>query len=374
MAQATSIEWAEHVWNPVSGCTRVSAGCDNCYAMHFAHRFSKVPGHAMEGLTVIRNNKVDWSGKIKLNEDTLLAPLRRKKPTRYFVNSMSDLFHHNVHDEYIDKVFAVMALCPQHTFMILTKRPERMEAYFESRDNSGALPEVIWIEAERILRSGVTCTNPPFKLWSDRVAYNDEPQDYMHGSDYTGNWPLPNVWLGVSVEDQSTAEERIPLLLQTPAEVRWVSAEPLIGPLNLYAPNDGIIRCRRGHFDYLHDDETLDPEDECGARDEDGAPCGAHFSRVPLFEGYHDDRLDWVVVGGESGPGARPFDLNWAKSILKQCREANVACFIKQLGSDPFYSMKLGTTFKFNNRKGGDMSEWPEDLRVREYPGMEVEG
>jgi protein gp37 len=331
----------------------VSAGCDNCYAMHFAHRFSKVPGHAMEGLTVIRQDKVDWSSKIKLNEEALLAPLRRKKPTRYFVNSMSDLFHHGVPDEYIAAVFGVMSLCPQHTFMILTKRIDRAPKFFS------------------------LCGSDKIRLNYYRGClgekYLTDKQRFGIALRQTKDFPLPNVWLGVSVEDQKTADERIPILLRTPAAVRWISAEPLLGALDLERYLMSCNGCdNQGSVAYAFDKP------------------GSSLCLNACIKHGEGPSLDWVVVGGESGSGARRFNLAWAQSILKQCRAADVSCFIKQLGSDPFYhvqtsveesrpgfklsiqSMEIDTIFHFKDRKGGDMEEWPEDLRVREYPGSEV--
>jgi protein gp37 len=345
MAQSTTIEWAEHVWNPISGCTRVSSGCDNCYAMHQAHRFSGVPGHPQEGLTVIRNGKVDWSGKIKLNENTLLAPLRRKKPTRYFVNSMSDLFHHGVPDEYIDQVFAVMALCPQHTFMILTKRPERMQEYLLAEKRSTIIGQYAFTNAAR----------------HDLGTM----EKYRNGV----QWPLPNVWLGVSVEDQKTADERIPILQQTPAAVRWISAEPLLGPLK-----PTYVNC-------LNCCTISNPILVNSGKDYGCGKCKAVVNRMGAGNrpgGFFDERkLDWVVVGGESGPDARPFNTQWARDIIKHCKDADVPVFFKQFGSHPmdvcyerFYEGYK--RIRLNDRKGGDWSEWPEDLRVREYPGSEV--
>src|SRR5690606_22560010 len=178
----TTIEWTQGTWNPVSGCTRVSPGCDNCYAMRQAHRFS---GNCQpyEGLTTIRRGKVDWTGSVRFVPEMLEVPLQRK-PTTWFVNSMSDLFHESLTNEQIASAFGGMAATPQHTYQILTKRPKRMREWFG------------WLDGRR---------------------------------------PLHNVWLGVSCEDQARADERIPHLLSTPAAVRFVSAEPLLGPIALRA-------------------------------------------------------------------------------------------------------------------------------------------
>jgi protein gp37 len=205
----------------------------------------------------------------------------------------------------LDRIFAVMALCPQHTFLVLTKRAERMRDYC-SHPEVGAR---VWWQAYKI---GGLC----------------KP------------WPLPNIWAGVSVEDQRRADERIPLLLDTPAAVRWISAEPLLGPVDMvrFLPHD---ECDDAH---PHDDRYCWAlgGDVNGTRIDGGSP------------------LDWVVCGGESGPGARPMDLAWARSLIAQCKAAGVPVFMKQLGS--------ATGFNLHDRKGGDPMEWATDLRVREYP------
>ena len=211
----TSIEWTDRTWNPTRGCSVVSPGCHNCYAMKQAHRFSG-KGGAYEGLTKLTSSGPRWSGAMRLVPEMLDVPLRRKKPTTWFVNSMSDLFHEGLTDEEVAAVFGVMAACPQHTFQVLTKRAERMRAWFDWLDDMCSV-------------SG----DPPRAVTCGIVAAN-------HGADvdYGGlshAWPIPNVLLGVSVEDQRRADERVPLLLQTPAALRFLSVEPLLGPVVLEA-------------------------------------------------------------------------------------------------------------------------------------------
>lgn len=268
---SSSIEWTDKVWNPVRGCVKVSPGCKNCYAETFAERWRGVPGHAYE-----------QGFDLRLVPEKLEEPLRWQKPARVFVNSMSDLFQEGVPWYFIDDVFEVMAEAPRHTFQILTKRAERMQKYCAERGHS-----------------------------------------------------LKNVWLGVSVENQEQADARIPLLLQTPAAVRWISAEPLLGPLDLRSC--GLWSDMNGRI-------APTPPFKCG--------------------------LDWIVVGGESGYGARPFHLDWARDIVAQCRVAHdgVPVFVKQLGSYPVYDGAHAARFHLDNKKGGDMNEWPIDLRVREFP------
>jgi protein gp37 len=308
MSQQSAIEWTDATWNPVRGCVKVSPGCAHCYAETFAERWRGVPGHSYaQGFD------------LRLVPEKLAEPLRWKTPRRVFVNSMSDLFQDGVPDEYIDQVFAVMALAPEHTFQVLTKRAERLQSYLTTSSRHAAIVAAMdmpsWLPAGR-----------PFP----RVPEN---------------WPMPNVWLGVSVENQHFANERIPLLLQTPAAVRFISAEPLLGPVDL--------RCVAPRDDFWVD--ALDTPDA---------------SR----------RLQWVIVGGESGVGARPCDLASVRALVAQCGAAGVPCFVKQLGAHPQQRVMYGpATFaadqvvhsealRLTSRKGGDMTEWPADLRVREWP------
>ncbi len=345
MSAVSKIQWTDRTWNPVRGCSVVSPGCVNCYAMKQAHRFSG-PGRAYEGLTKQTKAGPQWTGKLRTVESALDEPLSWRKPARVFVNSMSDLFHDDVPDEFIDRVFAVMALAPRHTFQILTKRAERMRAYMSALDRAIRLPTETFArwrsEAEQILNDRQDLTTV-----------------------VTSTWPLPNVWLGVSAEDQQRADERIPLLLQTPAAVRFVSAEPLLGSIdfNRIQLPDAYLQMN-GYAGVLPAKADVDAEwDDF-----------KYWQRKALT-------LDWVIVGGESGPGARPCDVRWILSIVEQCAQARVSCFVKQVGPwlravgdkpagpgfTPWTSDK-----RMRDRKGGDPSEWPEDLRVREFPRSAV--
>lgn len=360
MSTNSAIEWTEATWNPVTGCTRVSAGCDHCYAVGMTHRLESM-GQAEKygGLTVL-NNRGDrhFNGVVRCHEDAMSIPLRRKKPTMYFVNSMSDLFHKDVPFEFIDRVFAVMALCPQHTFQILTKRPERMAEYFANRD----FVDII-VDMKALHEFGNDELATKFTRaynWDTRGTHESVLERVLGPSIFAGDpttlpdkWPLPNVWLLTSCEDQAAADERIPHLLRCPAAVRGLSLEPLIGEILL---ND----C---------DDDHPNPLVPCPVPGDTG------------WENRHDDRhtrctvcdgaevIDWVIVGGESGKGARPCDESWIRSIVEQCREAGVPCFVKQLGS---HSTFLGPwSTRRRDHKGGDPIEWPEDLRVREMPKVQ---
>lgn len=348
MSAISKIEWTDRTWNPIRGCSIVSPGCVNCYAMKQGHRFSG-RGKAYDGLTKQTKVGPQWTGKVRLVEDALTEPLSWKKPSRVFVNSMADLFHESVPGWFVAEVFATMALAPQHTFQILTKRAHRMRDYL-------AAPGVAADVAVAV-----------FKRFS-RARDSD-----VRSRQAVKIWPLPNVWLGISCEDQPRADERIPHLLQTPAAVRFISAEPLLGPIDLNGLPDP-----KG-------DPSWDASALLGIRE---CAFGATVSRESI------DKLDWVIVGGESGSNARVSDLDWYRSIAAQCRESQTALFMKQLGAYPVVGLRedmvghhpthktapsvgrafargaFGDRLKLIDRKGGDPNEWPEDLRVREFPAV----
>ena len=268
----SKIEWTDATWSPTVGCAKVSPGCDNCYAIRTAARFQGSPAYA--GTVHRGQSGLDWTGTVNSLPDRLDAPLHWREPRRIFVNSMSDLFHDQVPDEFIARVFAVMALAHHHTFQVLTKRHGRMRSLLGDR------------------------------RWREAIRYHALGFDQTDQLGTDGIWPLPNVWLGVSVEDQHWADIRIPALLDTPAAVRWISAEPLLGPITLRAP-------------------------WVGGRIGDRAP-NAHDL---LGIGDASPPLNWVVVGGESGPGARPMHPDWARRLRDQCAAAGVPFFFKQWGA-----------------------------------------
>jgi protein gp37 len=267
MSDNSAIEWTDATWNPVTGCTKVSPGCDHCYAETFAERFRGVAGHHFA-------NGFD----VTLRPERLGQPLRWRRPRRVFVNSMSDLFHDAVPDEYIAEVFAVMAAANWHTFQVLTKRHGRLRSLL----NSPAFRELVQLESATLAHEGIDIiTNNPWE-----------------------NWPLPNVWIGCSVEDQQWADIRIPALLDTPAACRFLSCEPLLGPVDL--------------SDYL------------------GLEWGdiAQEWLPELFSTLREDKpgIHWVIAGGESGHAARPIDPDWVRQLRDQCVAAGVPYFMKQWG------------------------------------------
>jgi protein gp37 len=324
MSAKTGIQWTDATWNPIRGCSRVSEGCRNCYAELIASRFSG-PGQAYEGLARRRSNgEPQWTGEVTVIDRHMLDPLRWRTPRRIFVNSMSDLFHEKVRVETLDEIFAVMALAPHHTFQILTKRPERMLRYLSGQEGGRDVSPDTARYGISLSALGVTIDMHERKK---RIGAG-----LLMGDDGLKVWPLPNVWLGVSVENQEAADERIPLLLQTPAAIRFLSCEPLLGALDLslYLEEEGYI-----------DDQYVRP-------------------------------VDWVIAGGESGKSARPCNVEWITAIVADCDLNGVACFVKQLGAlavDCELDVAIGgPRLPLRNRHGGDPAEWPEELRVREFP------
>jgi protein gp37 len=284
MGDNSKIEWTDASWNPIVGCSIVSPGCTNCYAMRLAERISRMTegSTGLAGpygeLTKRVNGKPVWTGALRLIEPRLSDPLRWKRPRMIFVNSMSDLFHEDCPDEWILDALTVMAIARQHTFQVLTKRAKRMRDFMSNPD---LLQEIM------------------VNWWSFDGG--------MRGVDA---WPLPNVWLGVSTEDQKRADERIPPLLETPAAVRFVSAEPLLGPLDLQS-RFGTVLSQVG-------DVIIDDAGEWTFTDTEPPR---------ILRG-----LDWVIAGGESGPNARPMHPDWARSLRDQCAVAGVPFFFKQWG------------------------------------------
>lgn len=300
MADGTKIEWTNTTWNPVRGCSRVSEGCRNCYAERQALRFAGAGG-AYEGLVKKTSQGAKWTGRIQLVPTRLSDPLRLKDPRRIFVNSMSDLFHPFIPEAFIADVFAYMAVGYWHQYQVLTKHADRMRQVLGSAEFHDLFEQALALaldEADVIVgrRKGME----DLRVWAGDAL------------------PLPNVWIGVSVENQDAADERIPQLLRTPAAVRWVSMEPLLGPVDLTRLHGaGPLHASSAFVDCLRGGTW-------GA-----VPATGERSRIthnPL------DRIDWVVVGGESGPNARPMHPDWVRNIRCQCEKARIPFFFKQWG------------------------------------------
>lgn len=279
MSDGTKIEWTQATWSPVTGCTKISDGCRSCY-------IDRTPPFRMAGRRYT-SNRIGATTGVQLHPERLQIPLHWRKPRRIFVCSLADLFHDEVPTDYIVDVFATIAQAPQHSFQVLTKRHARMRSLLSS---DGFISHI----------------------------YNRIPEQTREASRNFHHFA--NVELGVSVESQKWADVRIDALIEARLgqSLRWLSCEPLLGPLDLT--------------------RTL-------------------------------PRLDWVVIGGESGPNSRPMDPAWVRDILTQCRNAGVPAFVKQLGTAWAQDMSVGGQSLFRlDKKGGDPQYWPADLRVREYP------
>lgn len=343
----TGIQWT-HVpgyigatWNPTTGCTRVSPGCERCYAFTLHdQRYVKNRDHAraavdfgsaqisdadriafvreresVHGMPFPKQYDKPFSTVQLLDDARLMEPLRKRAPHAYFVDSMADLFHEDVPFDFIDRVFAVMALTPRHLYQVLTKRPERMRAYFEDIQTSNRVGDALAALSDECDRRGIPNEHPGWGF--DRRGIRWEP--------------LENVWLGTSTENNPTLRDRVEHLRETPAAVRFLSCEPLL--------------------------EDISAEMQLA--------LGWYGPRYPRSE------IDMVIVGGESGPRSRPFDIAWARALRDQCAAGGVAFFLKQLGSRP-YVIDPETGEDWPLRANGHWSraeEWPEDLRdCRAFP------
>jgi protein gp37 len=293
MGSVSTIEWTDATWNPVRGCSRTSPGCQRCYAERVAGRFSGV-GQPYEGFATRAGGHGKWTGKLALVPEHLADPLRWKKPRRIFVNSMSDLFHEELLDEDVAAVFGIMAAASHHTFQILTKRAERMRDWFEWVNRGAEISGIFYGTPQEVIAASAAWATTEDEMFDERI-----------NSPITGPWPLPNVLLGVSVETQQFADERIPRLLRTPATTRFVSYEPALGPVNFEST-------------LLHPNAVWK-----------GNVLRSHASPADDVPG-----LDWVIVGAESGYGARPFDEAWARQTRDACARAGVAFFYKQRVED----------------------------------------
>jgi protein gp37 len=316
VAETTTIEWTRNddgtpgrTWNPVTGCSKISSGCDNCYAETIAERFRGTAAFPHGFDVRVRSDKVN-------------APLKWRKPTRVFVNSMSDLFHADVDQAWIADIFAVMAAARRHTFQLLTKRHARMRSLL----NDPSFVDNV--------RKGAHGKGLPADQWQ---------------------WPLPNLWLGVSVENQQWADIRIPALLDTPAAVRFLSCEPLLGPVKI---------------------SFFDEHDDCTCAGGGELPHEPHCGLTP---GPAWGNLHWVIVGGESGRKARPMAPQWATSLRDQCTKADVPFFFKQWGEyAPTGYLVIGSTSKGTLLAGDpvdDLGHRTELARVgKKAAGRELDG
>lgn len=373
----SKIQWTDETWNPTIGCSKVSSGCKHCYAMSQAARIvamSRGRGQESPYENVVEMDDDGeptprWNRSALFLPERLDQPLRWRKPRRVFVDSMSDLFHEDISFEEIAAVYGVMAAARQHTFQVLTKRPGRAKEFFG------------WVQSEADQWGDGLPMTVLFSHVPEAVpAHIWEPLMESWVPEMDDRWPLPNVWLGVSAENQEAADERIPPLLECPAAVRFVSAEPLLGPIDFSThrgasglpiyfagdPEDGPLPIVSGFTGQI-----------IGHRERQG--WTRHDHTTPM--------LDWIIVGGESGADARPCAIEWVRSIVEQCDAASVPVFVKQLGAyvtstnrgcppgDDLHDGPDSDEWQWwwraglEHSKGGDPEEWPADLRVRQFPG-----
>lgn len=344
----TAIEWTRgedgsegKTWNCIRGCSRTSPGCGGgtpgplkggCYAEAIAERFSG-PGQPFEGFAVRGKG---WTRKVALVPEKLAEPLSWRKPCRVFANSMSDLFHDELSNEEIAAVFGVIAAAPHLTFQVLTKRAERMRDWFVWARGA-------FTERQRGIASAPNTTRAMIDAAFEYLGAVWKPRlDAAWRHVEADPWPLPNIWIGVSVEDQVRAEERIKPLLETPSVVRFLSVEPLLGPVDL-------TRIVEKRFDDMR------------------IPAHVEFDGLRGFCGYakdgSEDRrgIDWCIVGSESGRGARPMAPEWARKIVDDCIAAGVPIFTKQIATPTGRLMR--------DAKGGDPKHWPPGNWPRQFPG-----
>lgn len=327
MSENTKIEWADASWSPWRGCTKVSAGCANCYAETLSKRNPAVLGQWGKGkprvLAKNWNDPVKWNKKEAAKTVTHEEFVNAQRP-RVFP-SLCDWLDDEVPIEWLARFLQLIHDTPNLDWLLLTKRPEN---WYRRIYNT-------LLHVEGITDPNLTEDDP-------QTPVGSMLNDWLRMDD--SNAPR-NVWIGTSVEDQANTDRRIPAMLKTPARVRFLSVEPMLGPVDL------PLKCSRDH-------------------NGDG-DCYWHPNGCPL--------IDWLIVGGESGPGARPCNLDWIRSVVKQCAAAGVACFVKQFGANPVGRWtaspdKAGlgegwpAGLKIAHPKGGDPSEWPEDIRVRQMP------
>lgn len=275
MGAFSHIAWTDATWNITSGCTKVSPGCKFCYAKHQSWpRLAKAPGNAYTGREF---------EDVQFHPERLDMPIRWQRPRKIFVNSLSDLFHEKLTDDQIATVFVAMAMADQHIFQVLTKRSERAAAWFKAHDFKSCLAAFDRTVPRELLQMSSALRRGRQKLSAK-------------------NWPLPNVWMGVSAEDQAHYDERLPHLMSMPAAVRWISAEPLLGPIDL-------------RLNRIYATAFSGPQ-----------------HRIQMFESYVKNALHWVVAGGESGWTPRPMHPDWARSLRDQCSGTNIRYFFKQWG------------------------------------------
>jgi protein gp37 len=336
VGEGTKIQWTDATWNPVRGCSVVSEGCRHCYAMGVAARFSK-PGEPYAGLARFsaKRKLPQWTGKVATVPEHFADPLRWVRPRRVFVNSMSDLFHEELPFPVIAGLLGIMGAATAHTFQVLTKRPVRALEFHRwlashGQGHAATVARAAWY-AERLLAD----------------AHDVGRGAAARARCMVATWPFPNVWIGVSVEDQDSADNRIHPLLEIPAAIRFVSYEPALGPVEWHPSWFGAVPDGRGGWSTVERSEAK------------------VWGRRPTVPG-----IDWLIAGGESGRDARACDVAWLRAARDAASAYGAACFIKQLGADPYTHdvADAAALLALRDPKGGNPAEWPADLDVREWP------
>lgn len=360
MADKSGIEWTDATWNPTTGCSRVSAGCDNCYAIAQSARVEAMQDaqgrfpNAYTGTTRVKpSGRRDFTGRVNLQFDRLDQPIWWRRPRKIFVNSMSDLFHPGVPKHFVARVFATMALTPHHTYQILTKRPSRMRTMLYEDER---VPP-----SRRFSAIIASCVRPALAYLSEieraqRPSFEALTQEHPCGTRTLKEYPLRNVLLGTSVENEKVAVERVHALLETPAHRRFLSMEPLLGDVSWYTVSG----------EWTDRINISAPQDAYEAHP---------WTNCEVLRG-----IDWIILGGESGPGARKTHLEHMIHQVRAVEHVNVlraraqpyveplAVFVKQLGSRPFLR---GVPYPMqHSRKGGDIRDFPDVLRVRDFPSL----
>lgn len=348
MSEDTKIEWCDHTFNPWEGCTKVSTGCANCYAEARNHRFGN--DNWGKGKPRRRTSEANWRAPLKWNRqaelhagEAAVEGFSHERP-RVFCASLADVFDSEVEIGLLADLFCLIRRTQHLDWLLLTKRPENFEPRF--KDMLDLMCRKSYPRPAAICEAVAM-----FEYWRSGK-------------------PPSNVWLGTSVEDQPRADERIPALLRIPARVRFLSVEPLLGPVDFskVPRTDDPYLKQRGETGVLRDDK--EPDD--------------------YVYWLKRDQIHWIIVGGESGRGARPCNVQWVRDVVRQSRAGGAAAFVKQLGayvttdnancddwSDEAQILAEGEGFaagrvRLSHPKGGDPAEWPESLRVREFPRMET--
>jgi len=356
----SKIEWTQRCLDVSGGCCKCAGGCKHCWATREVWRLAHNPlcGDKWKGLGEKTSAGLRWTGKIKLFPEMLDVPLRRKKSTTYFVNSKSDLFHKDVPFEFILKIFGLSIYTPWHTYQILTKRIDRVVEFFQWWRKKWAESRILWGLQALAIQSVWSITDEKLRGRATKFWEENYDQSGRGKIDYPVPWPHPNVHIGVSCSTEADANKNIPILLQIPVAVHYVSFEPLLGNIDalkylwLRQKCTGPKGCGFTGASYEFDNPKKDGAYKC-------PKCGKNHTYLVT------NNLDWVIVGSESGPQRRSCKTEYVRSLVEQCKSAGVPVFVKQVDTS---ELKPSGVLGYKVSKNPE--EWPEDLRLREYPDV----